>query len=119
MMKSIEKLLSIYIDELNSDKKPDIDSYLKQCPIDQLTEFQELIASVGVYKACIDSIYVNTTKADSLFSKLENMLVEMQKSEIPERYAANFRKKSLSQEDQKKLSDKFDKIWDEEFGDDV
>lgn len=104
---NIDKLLTEYVDSLNSGKKISIEELLKQCPEKDRDELRDLCEMVKVFKKSIPQITVRQGKADQIFSHLEKMRQDRLGKNNKQILAANLNGKKLTdeeKEERKKIS---------------
>lgn len=113
-MEKIDSLLTKYVDSINSGLRIDINEILKECPAEGREELKELIAMVNTFKRNYTSFEVRPQKVKKLFTTLESLRLKKQANN--QKTVVNFRKDSISNEEEIKLNNKLKKLFDEEFG---
>lgn len=113
-MSKLDSLLTKYADSVNSGLRIDINVILKECPVEELEELKELIIMIDVFKKNYKTFEVRPQKVKKLFSQLENMRLKNRADN--QNAVVNFRKSTISNEEEKKLNSKLDKLFKEEFG---
>lgn len=109
---NIDKLLSLYVDTINEGKSININDLLKQCSPSDAKELKELIEMVDIFKTSIPKKN-EKKKDDELFSHLEEIRLEKHQNL---KKVSNYKTNQLTFEEKKKVEDKVDKLWEEEFG---
>ena len=112
-MSKIDNLLTKYVDNINSGLPIDINVILEECPVEEREELQELIAMINTFSKNFKSYEVRPQKVNKLFSQLEN--IRLKNRFNTQDSVVNFRKKTISSEEEKKLNSKLDEIFKKEF----
>lgn len=114
----IDKLLTKFVDELNSGKDVDIDSYSELCPEDIREEFRQLASMVQIFKRNTIPFEVSRKKGEFLFEHLEKQRMVRLEQQYEKKLVANFRASDLTEEEKKSVSQVMDEIMKEAFGED-
>lgn len=107
-MFELEYALSIYIDMTEDDQKADMEYFKRNLSEQDYNEFIESIKVIGIYK----SVKL-TNEFEQIFQKLD----EYKETIYSILLAANFKKDKSA--DAEKAQEELERIFNEEFGDDV
>lgn len=115
---SVERLFTDYADALNSGKQVKKEEYFARCPEADREELRGLIEMLAVFQRSVIPVKTNIAEEDVLFAHLEERRKARNKN-APFKSVSNFNaEKDLTGDIKKKVDDKIDKIWAEEFGED-
>lgn len=112
----IDKLLTKYVDELNSGKDVDIESYSALCPEDIREEFRQLASMAQIFKRNTIPFKVSQKRGEILFEHLEKQRMVRLEQQHEKKMVANFRASDLTDEEKTSVSQVMDEIMKEAFG---
>lgn len=108
----VDKLLTKYVDTLNSGERPNKEAFIKECPEIHRAELKDLLEMIDVFKRNSLSPNALERQMSPIFKLIKSLAEEfqMKSRNTPAAMAVSFRKGPLNKDEERIVSDEIARI---------